>query len=139
MKRLIFLAPLMLAACAEPMIKDSDVIRNAADPAYTYSEGGQIIPSSCLGRASSYSGTASACQRDVAFARQVVNPSDLVAPRPAGPPPAGPVGRAVDSYVNPEPPITSGVPDVPGSAPTGRMLTGQGGAPYDPYAPQMPY
>lgn len=102
MKRKLAVLPALLAlsACAEPMIADSDVIRYASEPAYTYDEGGRIFPTSCLtGRSSTYSGTPSSCQRDVVFARQVANPDDLVSPRKPAPPSAGPLGRAADAYL----------------------------------------
>ena len=109
MKQLLLAAPLMLAACAEPLIKDSDVIMMAPDPAYTYSASGAITPSSCQsGRASLYSGTASGCQRDLVFANQVLNPADLVHPVPPGPANAGPIGRAADRYLNGTPETTTG-------------------------------
>lgn len=93
-------ALICLAGCAEPMIPDSDVIRHAAEPAYTYDEGGRLAATSCRAdRPSSYSGTPSACQRDVVFARQVANPADLIQPRTPGRPVAGPVGAAADAYL----------------------------------------
>ena len=100
-RSLAALLPLIaLSACNEPMITDSDVIRYASEPAYTYDQGGRIFPTSCLtGRSSTYSGTPSSCQRDVVFARQVANADDLVAPRRPAPPTAGPVGRAGDTYL----------------------------------------
>lgn len=92
---------LMLGACAEPMIPDSDVIRMAAEPAYTYDEGGRLAATSCRAdRPSTYSGTPSACQRDVVFARQVAYSGDLVRPRQAGAAAAGPVGAAADRYLS---------------------------------------
>ncbi|MFV0386020.1 hypothetical protein [Paracoccus sp. (in: a-proteobacteria)] len=98
MKRVLFLGPLVLLAACEPMIRDSDVVRYAADPAFVYSESGRIIPTSCRGN-STYSSRASACQRDLVFAQQVTNPSDLVVPRKPGPARAYPVGRAADRYL----------------------------------------
>lgn len=93
-------ALMLLGGCAEPMITDSDVIRMAAEPAYTYDEGGRLMATSCRpDRPSTYSGTPSACQRDVVFARQVAYPGDLVRPREAGPAAAGPVGTAADRYL----------------------------------------
>lgn len=101
MKQLILIAPaLLLSACAEPMIKDSDVVRTAMDPIYTYNEGGVVIPSSCQpGRASTYSGVPSRCSQDVALARQVLNPNDMVDPIAPGPAQTGPIGRAADDYL----------------------------------------
>lgn len=134
MKRALILTPLLLAACAEPMIHDSDVIRRAADPAYTHGEAG-IVPVSCQGNRSSYSARPSGCQRDLVFASQVANPADLVTPIQPGPGPAGPVGRAADGYINPDPAIPTGaiIPnlDAPG---TPRRIYPQQTAPYDPYA-----
>lgn len=100
--RLICLAAIgLLAACDEPMIRDSDVIRQAADPAYTYGPLGGVIASSCQpSRPSSLSSSPSACQRDMVLARQVTNPSDLVDPVTPGAPAAGPIGRAADAYIN---------------------------------------
>lgn len=93
-------AALLLGGCAEPMIPDSDVIRMAAEPAYTYDDAGRLAATSCRpDRPSTYSGTPSACQRDVVFARQVAYPDDLVRPRQAGPAAAGPVGAAADRYL----------------------------------------
>ena len=84
----------LLAGCMEPMIRDSDVIRHATEPAYGYDERGQIQATSCRpDRPSTYSGTPSACVRDVAFAKQVFSPADLVDPRRPGPAPAGPPAR----------------------------------------------
>lgn len=132
MKRALILIPLFLTACAEPMISDSDVIRKAADPAYTHGEAG-IVPVSCQGNLSSYSSRPSGCQRDLVFASQVANPSDLVAPVPPGPGPAGPVGRAADDYIDPDPRIGTTIPnlDVPG---TPRRIYPQQPASYDPYS-----
>ena len=97
---LTFIPLLVAAGCAEPMIPDSDVIRHAAAPAYGYDEGGRLMATACRpDRPSLYSGTPSACQRDVVFARQVANPRDLVQPRVAGRPAAGPVGAAADRYL----------------------------------------
>lgn len=109
------LAALALSGCAEPMIPDSDVIRHATEPAYTYDEGGRLAATSCRAdRPSTYSGTPSACQRDVVFARQVANPSDLVRPQTAGRPMAGPVGAAADRYLY-------GVQTVPWATAAGQM------------------
>lgn len=97
---LTFIPLLVAAGCAEPMIPDSDVIRHAAEPAYSYDEGGRLMATACRpDRPSLYSGTPSACQRDVVFARQVADPRDLVRPRIAGRPAAGPVGAAADRYL----------------------------------------
>ena len=66
---LTFIPLLVAAGCAEPMIPDSDVIRHAAEPAYSYDEGGRLMATACRpDRPSLYSGTPSACQRDVVFA-----------------------------------------------------------------------
>lgn len=95
----LLLLPL-LAGCAEPMINDSDVIRMAAEPAYTLDEGGRLMATSCRpDRPSTYSGTPSACQRDVVFAHQVADPADLLRPRVPGRPAAGPIGAAADRYL----------------------------------------
>ncbi|RMC34926.1 hypothetical protein [Paracoccus alkanivorans] len=134
MKHTLILIPLLLASCAEPMIRDSDVIRRAADPAYIHGEAG-IVPVSCQGNLSSYSSRPSGCQRDLVFASQVANPADLIDPVSPGPGPAGPVGRAADAYINPDPAAGTGatVPnlDLPG---TPRRIYPQQAAPYDPYA-----
>lgn len=151
MRTLVFLASaLLLTACAEPMIRDSDVIRTSMDPSFTYNEGGVVIPTSCQpGRASTYSGTPPGCARDVAFAKQVLNPSDLVDPIPPGPPPTGPVGRAADAYLNGgmDPQVVPNYGGMRGSPRTVRPQeiggapapNGPNGpiyptAPYDPYA-----
>ena len=110
----------LLAGCTEPMIKDSDVIRHATEPAFGYDERGQIQPTSCRSdRPSTYSGTPSACARDVVFAKQVFDPVDLVNPRRPGPAPAAPLGRAADSYINGNVVTPTGgyVPVMPGGGP----------------------
>lgn len=101
MTRILALAGLaLLAACDEPMIPDSDVIRLAPDPAYTYSPLGGVIATSCRAdRPSRYTSMPSSCQRDMVLARQVTNPADLVDPVVPGPPAAGPIGRAADAYI----------------------------------------
>ncbi|SMO45030.1 hypothetical protein [Paracoccus laeviglucosivorans] len=134
MRTILFLLPLTLAACAEPMIRDSDVIRTGTDPAYTYGDGGGVVPTSCLGGASRYSGTPSGCQRDLAFARQVVNPSDLVEPTPPGAGSAGTVGRAADRYVNPDASRPAAIPPDVRQRGTPRRILPQQEVPADPYA-----
>lgn len=125
-----------LAGCAEPMIRDSDVIRTGTDPAYVIGEGGGVVPTSCLGGASRYSGTPSGCQRDLVFAGQARNPADLVAPLPPAPPAAGPIGRAADRYLDPDPRLpASRAPELRGSAAPRRLAPREGaeGVPMDPY------
>ena len=89
-RSLAALLPLIaLSACNEPMITDSDVIRYASEPAYTYDQGGRIFPTSCLtGRSSTYSGTPSSCQRgagrrgrDLSSGRQAADPYRVVGRR----------------------------------------------------------
>ncbi|AGT08865.1 hypothetical protein [Paracoccus aminophilus] len=135
MRQLLILLPLALAACAEPMIADSDVIRTARDPAYSYGEGGGVVPSSCRGGASRYSGTPSGCQRDLVFAAQAVNPGDLVEPGVPGPGPAGPVGRAADRYIDPQAalPINSGTTPRQQATPRRISTLPQSAIPSDPY------
>lgn len=99
MKHLLILTLPMLAACTDPLVKDSDVMRRASVPAYTYSESGNVTPASCQGVGQGYSSRAPACERDLAFARQVANPRDLVSPVSPGPGAAGPLGRAADRYI----------------------------------------
>lgn len=143
MRRYFFLAPTLLAplfltACAEPMITDSDVMRQAADPAYSYGDGGGAIPSSCRGGPSLYSGMPSGCQRDLVFAAQVVNTSDLVQPTLPGAASAGPVGRAADRYLNPESQIAP-VPGLTSDRQRGepRLINPGMGLPVDPYGGMM--
>lgn len=122
-----------LAGCAEPMIRDSDVIRTGTDPAYVFGDGGGVVPTSCLGGASRYSGTPSGCQRDLVFAGQARNPADLVAPMPPAPPAAGPIGRAADRYLDPDPRLpATRAPELRGSA-TPRRLAPREEVPMDPY------
>lgn len=140
MRRLLCLAPFVLAACADPMIPDSDVIQRGRDPAYSYGDGGGVLPSSCRGGASDYSAMPSGCQRDLVFAAQVVNPSDMVQPTPPGAASAGPIGRAADRYLQPEsrispvPPLTDG-----NQRSQPRLIHPQQGmgAPIDPYGGMM--
>lgn len=96
---LTIIAALALAGCDEPMVRDGDVIRRAADPAYAYDKLGDVQAVSCnVSRPSGYSSVPSGCQRDVVFARQIARPADMIDPRRPGPAPAGPVGRAADAY-----------------------------------------
>ena len=99
MKYLLIPAVALLAACTDPLIKDSDVIARASAPAYGYSESGHVIPSSCQRVGGIYSRRAPGCERDLVLARQVANPRDLVSPVSPGPAAARPLGRAADSYI----------------------------------------
>lgn len=133
MRRMLFL--LLLGGCAEPMIRDSDVVRTGTDPAYIYGPGGGAVPTACAGGASGYSNTQPGCQRDLVFAQQVANPEDLVQPRTPGPGPAGPIGRAADRYLNPYLTVPPTGPNTPQRG-TPRVIYPQieGVVPYDPYA-----
>lgn len=113
----------LLAACDEPMIPDSDVIRLAPDPAYTYAPLGGVMPTSCRAdRPSRYTSMPSSCQRDMVLARQVTNPGDLVDPVVPGPPAAGPIGQAADAYIsNGRTPIEQGADPLPADS-RGRLL-----------------
>ncbi|MBK4214330.1 hypothetical protein JJJ17_00175 [Paracoccus caeni] len=99
MKYLLIPTVALLAACTDPLIKDSDVIARASAPAYGYSESGHVIPSSCQRVGGNISRRAPACKRDLVLARQVSNPRDLVSPVTPGPGAAGPLGRAADRYL----------------------------------------
>lgn len=142
--RLMLIALPLLAACTDNLIKDSDVLKHAANPLYVYSESGHVIPSSCQNTSSGYSSRAPRCESDLILARQVSNPRDLVDPQRPGPAAAGPVGRAAESYLYknselstlPYPVSQGRAPSTPERARSISVGAGQqpGAAPYDPYA-----
>lgn len=104
MKSVPILVPALLSGCAMwTGLPETDVIRYATEPAYTRTENGKVIATTCqtsrLDQREAYSELPPGCKRDLVFADQVANPADLTRPAQPGPAAAAPAARAANDYL----------------------------------------